>query len=168
MTLRYGKFEMPQRISVEAETRTFARFIAEPFERGFGHTLGSAMRRMMLSCLESHAIIAVRMEHVPHEYMAIEGMIEDMTHIILNLKGALLKKSGEGEGEGGVHTVTATIDVSQEDLDKGRGQVKITLGDLIKEGIFEVVNPELLIVTVTKPLKRRRHCMHTTFPFSLP
>ena len=67
-------------------------FRREPFERGFGHTIGNSLRRMMLSSLEAPAIISVRIEGVPHEYMAIEGIVEDMTNIILNLKGALLRK----------------------------------------------------------------------------
>ena len=94
MSIKYGKFEMPQKITVDQESATpnFSRFIAEPFERGFGHTIGNSMRRMMLSSLEAPAIIAIRIEGVPHEYMSIEGVIEDMTNIILNLKGALLRK----------------------------------------------------------------------------
>ena len=94
MTVKYGKFEMPSKIAIDKEsaTPTFSRFVAEPFERGFGHTVGNSMRRMMLSSLEAPAIISVRIEGVPHEYMAIEGIVEDMTNIILNLKGALLRK----------------------------------------------------------------------------
>ena len=74
------------------ERHTFARFVAEAFERGFGHTVGNVLRRIMLSSLEAPAIISVRIEGVPHEYMAVEGIIEDMTHIVLNLKNALLRK----------------------------------------------------------------------------
>src|SRR5258708_37882625 len=94
MSIKYGKFELPQRITLDKETATptFARFVAEPFERGFGHTIGNALRRMMLSSLEAPAIISVRIEGIPHEYMAIEGIAEDMTNIILNFKGALLRK----------------------------------------------------------------------------
>jgi DNA-directed RNA polymerase subunit alpha len=94
MSVKYGKFEMPSKISVENETATstHARFVAEPFERGFGHTIGNALRRMMLTSLESPAIVSVRIEGVPHEYMAVDGIVEDMTNIILNLKGALLRK----------------------------------------------------------------------------
>ncbi len=66
---------------------TFAPFHREPFERGFGHTVGNALRRIMLASLEAPAILSVRIEGVPHEYMAIEGIIEDMTHIVLNFKG---------------------------------------------------------------------------------
>ena len=81
MSVKYGKFEMPQKIKVDEQLTApnFARFIVEPFERGFGHTIGNSMRRMMLSSLEAPAIISVRIEGIPHEYMAIEGIVEDMT-----------------------------------------------------------------------------------------
>ena len=61
-------------VDQELPESNFARFIAEPFERGFGHTVGNSMRRMMLSSLEAPAIISVRIEGIPHEYMAIEGI----------------------------------------------------------------------------------------------
>src|SRR6202166_219046 len=94
MAVKYGKFELPTKIKIDETTKkpNYARFIAEPFERGFGHTVGNSLRRIMLSSMESPAIMSVRIEGVPHEYMAIEGIIEDMTHIVLNLKGALLRK----------------------------------------------------------------------------
>jgi len=84
MAVKYGKFEMPDKIKIDEATKNanFAKFIVEPFERGFGHTIGNALRRIMLTALESPAIISVRIEGVPHEYTAIDGVIEDMTHII--------------------------------------------------------------------------------------
>ena len=94
MPVKYGKFELPNKIKLDEKdaTKYFGRFIAEPFERGFGHTIGNSMRRMMLSSLEAPAIISLCIEGVPHEYTAIDGIIEDMTNIILNFKGALLRK----------------------------------------------------------------------------
>src|SRR5579872_2536929 len=94
MAVKYGKFELPSKIKVDESSRKqhHVRFIAEPFERGFGHTIGNALRRIMLSSLEAPAIVSIRIEGVPHEYMAIDGIVEDMTHIVLNLKGALLRK----------------------------------------------------------------------------
>src|ERR1700722_12894848 len=88
MSVKYGKFELPQKIVIDEETArpTYGRFIAEAFERGFGHSIGNSMRRMLLSSLEAPAIISIRFEGIPHEYMAMEGIIEDMTNIILNLK----------------------------------------------------------------------------------
>ena len=88
MTVKYGKFEMPKKIQTEEikDEPNSMRFIAEPFERGFAHTLGNAFRRILLTSLEAPAIISVKIEGVPHEFTGIEGVIEDMTHIILNLK----------------------------------------------------------------------------------
>lgn len=159
MTVKYGKFEMPHKITTEEQTatNTFARFVAEPFERGFGHTIGNTLRRMMLTTLEAPAIISVRIEGIPHEYMAIEGIAEDMTNIILNIKGALLRKLTMEEIPHVRETriLTNLIEVSQEDLDRNKGQINFTLGDIIKEGNYEIVNPDLHILTVTRPMKRQ-------------
>jgi DNA-directed RNA polymerase subunit alpha len=159
MSVKYGKFEMPQTIVMEKETATpiFGRFIAEPFERGFGHTIGNSMRRMMLTSLEAPAIISIRMEGVPHEYMAIEGIVEDMTNIILNLKGALLRKlpTGEETDSRDIKTLATTLDVAQDDLDKNKGHYVVTLKDIVKSGNFEIINPDLPLFTVTKPIRRQ-------------
>src|SRR6476620_8030898 len=120
MSVKYGKFEMPNKISINEDTATttFARLVAEPFERGFGHTVGNSMRRMMLSSLESPAIISVRIEGVPHEYMSIDGIIEDMTNIILNFKGALLRKlpMDDSPHSRDTRTLTSDLEITQEDL----------------------------------------------------
>lgn len=159
MVVKFGKIEKPRKILVEDEsaTPTFARFVAEPFERVFGHSIGNALRRILLSSLESPGIISIRIEGVPHEFTAIEGITEDMTNIVLNLKSALLRcvpvEGGEYHRESRI--VTSMIDVSQDDLDKNKGKVKITLKDIFPDAIFEVVNPNLHILTVTKPMKRQ-------------
>lgn len=159
MSVRYGTFEMPQKISVERESATahYARFVAEPFERGFGHTIGNSLRRMMLTSLESPAIISVRIEGVPHEYMAIDGIVEDMTNIILNLKGALLRKLPQDDQPGSrdYRIITTVLDITQKDIDKSDGQYPVTLADVIQEGYWEVINPDLHLFNVTKPMKRQ-------------
>ena len=159
MSVKYGKFEMPHKITLDEETatETYARFIAEPFERGFGHTIGNSMRRMMLTSLEAPAIISVRIEGVPHEYMANEGIVEDMTNIVLNFKGALLRKLPleESPTSRDSRILTTVIEISQEDIDKRKGQFVVTLGDVISNDLFTVINPELLLFTVTKPMKRQ-------------
>lgn len=159
MTVKYGKFEMPQKIIVdEQETRpNFARFIAEPFERGFGHTIGNSMRRMMLTSLESPAIISVRIEGVAHEYMSVEGIVEDVTNIILNLKGALLRKLPQDDAPNSRDSriLTASFEVTQEDLDQHHGSYKVVLSDIIKGSNYEVVNPDLHLFTVTKPMRKQ-------------
>lgn len=159
MSVKYGKFEMPQKILVEEDkdNPNMARVIAEPFERGFGHTIGNSMRRMMLSSLEAPAIIALRIEGVPHEYMAIEGVVEDMTNIVLNFKGALLRKlpTDDIPNARDLRILTNLLEITQEDLDKNKGQYKVTLGDVVKSGVFDIVNPDLHLFTVTKPMKRQ-------------
>lgn len=158
MSVRYGRFEIPENIAVDEteESRTFARFVAEPFERGFGHTIGNSLRRILLSSLEAPAIIAIKIEGVPHEYMPIEGIVEDMTNIVLNLKGALLRKvpTVEDGASRSPQLVSIQLDVSPEDL-RPTGQYVVTLGTLIKSGQFEVVNPDLHLFTVTAPMSRR-------------
>lgn len=159
MTVKYGKFEMPQKIVLDNDTATptFGRFVAEPFEKGFGHTVGNSLRRMLLSSMEAPAIISLRLEGVPHEYMAVEGIIEDMTNIILNLKGALLRKlpMQDDAYSRELRILTHKLEVTQEMLDKNKGQYDVRLGDIVKEGTFEVVNPQLHLFYVTKPMKRQ-------------
>ncbi len=157
-SILYDKFEMPQGIKVDekATTSTFARFIAEPLERGFAHTLGNSLRRILLTSIEAPGIVSLFMEGVHHEYMAVEGIIEDVTNIVLNLKGALLRRLPLDEipHSRGIKSIVTVIEVTADDL-RDKGQKVITLGDLITTGDFEVVNPELPIFTVTKPMKRR-------------
>ena len=159
MVVKYGKFEMPEKIKIDEATRTnaFARFVIEPFERGFGHTVGSALRRIMLGALEAPAILSVRMEGVPHEYMAIEGVIQDMTHIILNLKGALLRRlnTEDHKSSRDITHVVKNLEITDELLHKNGGQLRVTLKDLIDPKDFEVVNPDHLIFTVTTPMTKR-------------
>jgi DNA-directed RNA polymerase subunit alpha len=159
MAVKYGKFELPTKIKVEeaSKTDTFTRFIAEPFEKGFGHTVGNALRRIMLISLESPAIISVKIEGVPHEYTAIEGVVEDMTHIILNLKSALLRKLPleENRDTRGAKIVSQTVEITQDMIDKEGGQYNVTFKDVMGPSDFEIVNPNLHIFTITKPFKKR-------------
>ncbi len=159
MAVKYGTFEMPSKIIIDEDvsTTTFARFVAEPFEKGYGHTVGNALRRILLSSLEAPAIISVRMEGIPHEYMAVEGIVEDMTNIILNFKGALLRRlTTEDMPDAREERILTTIlDITQHDLDKNKGQVVIKLKDVIKDSRFEVVNPELHLFTITKPMTKQ-------------
>lgn len=154
----YDKFEMPKRIIFDdkSATPTFGRFIAEPLERGFGHTLGNSLRRMLLTALEAPGIISFFMDGISHEYMAVEGIVEDVTNIILNLKGALLRKLPlEGvENAREVKVIDAMIEVTLDDL-KESGQRAITLRDLFKGSNYELINPDLVLFTVTKPIAKR-------------
>ena len=91
-------FQKPKRLSVDTETLTdkYGRFWAQPFERGFGTTIGNALRRVLLSSIEGAAVTAVKMEGVLHEFQSIPGVVEDATDIILNLKQIPFKLNGEG------------------------------------------------------------------------
>lgn len=156
MAVRYGEFELPENIKIEEEGN-FARFVAEPFERGFGHTVGNALRRIMLTSLEAPAIISVKIEGIPHEYTAIEGVVEDMTNIILNIKGAHLRylPTDDVEHSRDVKLISNNLEVSEEQIRTAGGQYPITLKDFIGESMFEVMNPDEHIMTVTKPISKR-------------
>jgi DNA-directed RNA polymerase subunit alpha len=157
MAVKYGKFELPSVIKVDGKEETNKlRFIAEPFEKGFGHTVGNALRRALLSSIESPALISVKIEGVLHEYMFIDGVIEDMTDIILNLKGVLLRRLNESKDEGIRHIfqLSHVLDVTADMLLEG-GQKKIYVKDVITDDQFEIVNPDHYLFTVTKPLTKR-------------
>lgn len=159
MSVKYGKIEMADEIEVESESlkTNKGRFIIEPLEKGHGHTFGNSLRRIILTSIEAPAIISVRIEGISHEFMAVEGIVEDMTNIILNLKAALLRKLPTDD-EPMSHEnrmLSSVVEVTQSDLDKNKGLVLITLGDIVPEGYFEMVNPDLHIFTITKPMKRQ-------------
>jgi DNA-directed RNA polymerase subunit alpha len=127
----------PKRLQVEAETysNTYGKFHAEPLERGFGTTLGNSLRRVLLSSLQGAAIASVRIKGVLHEFSAIPGVTEDVTDIILNLKGVRLKVHG---------TDARTVRI----VYKGDGRV--TAGDIITDPNVEILNPEHHIVSCSK------------------
>src|ERR1051325_6741911 len=91
MAVRLGRFEMPKRLTKEdtTATDTYAKFFAEPFEPGYGHTIGNSIRRVLLSSLEGAAITSIKVDGAMHEFTTIDGVVEDMTDIILNLKKIL-------------------------------------------------------------------------------
>ncbi len=159
MPVKYGKFEMPEKIKVDeaSQTAVFARFIVEPFEKGFGHTVGNFLRRIMLASLEAPSILSIRMEGVPHEYMAIEGVIQDMTHIVLNLKSSLIRRIplGEHGSPRDVKLVSTNLDITDEMIDNGGGEYRVTLKDLLSKSDYELVNPDHHIFTATKPMAKR-------------
>src|SRR5881409_513619 len=93
MPVRLGRFEMPKRLVKEeaSATETYAKFIAEPFETGYGHTIGNSIRRVLLSSLEGAAITSIKVDGAMHEFTTIDGVVEDVTDIVLNLKKIKLK-----------------------------------------------------------------------------
>lgn len=158
MPVKYGKFEKPEKIKVDEATRSnvFSRFIIEPFEKGFAHTIGNPLRRIMHTSLEAPAVVSVRIEGIAHEYTAVEGIIEDMTNIILNFKGVLLRLLPEVDSNmRRMHNLSKILEITQEMLDEGGGQYKVRLKDVIDSPVFEMVNPELHLFTATTVMNKQ-------------
>ncbi|MGB4600341.1 MAG: DNA-directed RNA polymerase subunit alpha [Trichlorobacter sp.] len=127
----------PKQLQVEKETlsSTYGKFYAEPFERGFGTTLGNSVRRVLLSSLQGAAITSVRIKGVQHEFSSIPGVTEDVTDIILNLKGVRLRLHGSDQ---------ATIRI----IHKGEGLIKAS--DIMVPHNVEIMNPDHHIATCGK------------------
>ena len=112
---------------------TYGKFVVEPLERGYGTTLGNSLRRVLLSSLPGYAITSAKIEGVLHEFSTIDGVKEDVTEIVLNLKGVILKIHGDGPK-------TIYIDAS--------GKCEVTAGDIKVDSDVEILNPEHLIATL--------------------
>src|SRR3954466_2910266 len=99
MPVRYGRFEMPKTLTKDesSATETYAKFVAEPFEAGYGHTIGNSLRRVLLSSLEGAAITAVKVTGAQHEFATLPGVVEDVTDIVLNLKKVKFKANNGHE-----------------------------------------------------------------------
>ena len=112
---------------------TYGKFVVEPLERGYGTTLGNSLRRVLLSSLPGYAITSVKIDGVLHEFSTIDGVKEDVTEIVLNLKGVILKINGDGPK-------TIYIDAS--------GKCEVTAGDIQVDSDVEILNPDHLIATL--------------------
>ncbi|MFA5088384.1 MAG: DNA-directed RNA polymerase subunit alpha [Candidatus Omnitrophota bacterium] len=136
MGVKWRDFQMPKRLDCDEATYTnnYGKFIAEPFERGYGVTLGNSIRRILLSSIEGSAITSVKIEGVQHEFSAIPGVLESVTEIILNIKGLVLKSHSK---------VAKTVFIK---ADK-KGEVRAK--DIICDETIEIVNPEHHICTLT-------------------
>lgn len=132
---RLGKFELPKKFtkSTAEVDPTYAQYVAEPFERGYGYTIGNAIRRVLLSSIEGAAITHVKIQGVHHEFQSIDGVKEDVTDIILNLKKVLLISSKR-------EPVRLIINVEREG--------KVTAGDILGDPSVKVINPEQVICTL--------------------
>ena len=120
-------FEKPiYKITDYVESNSYGKFELEPLERGFGTTIGNALRRVMLSNMPGSAIVAVRIDGVMHEFQTMDGVVEDVTSIILNLKGVVIKNNSE-------EVKTLTIDVNEERV--------VTAADIKCDADVEIVNP---------------------------
>jgi len=130
-------FQKPKRLAVDAETLTekYGKFSAQPFERGFGTTIGNALRRTLLSSIEGAAVTAVKIEGVLHEFQSITGVVEDATDIILNLKQIPFKLNGEGPK-------ALYLRVDQPGI--------VTSGQIEADGDVEILDKEIYIATVSE------------------
>ena len=130
------EFEKPNyKITDYVESNFYGKFEIEPLERGFGTTLGNALRRVMLSSLPGSAISSVKIEGALHEFQTVEGVVEDVTTIILNLKKVVVKNHSN-------EMKTIRINVNQEG--------PVTAGDIDHDSDIEILNPDLVIATVAK------------------
>jgi len=138
--VKLARFELPNRLlrNEDTATDTYAQFSAEPFERGYGHTIGNSLRRVLLSSLEGAAITSVRIAGVQHEFSSLPGVVEDVTDIVLNLKKV---KFHHNDKEPRI----LSIKVEKEGV--------ITAGDITDDHIYQVVNKDQVICVLDKKVK---------------
>ncbi len=136
MHIRWRGLELPSKVECERQTLTgtYGKFVAEPFERGFGSTIGNSLRRILLSSLEGSAVTQLRIGGAQHEFTTIEGVVEDVTDMVLNVKSLVVKNHTES---------TKVIRVEKQ------GPCDINAGDVITDGNVEVINKDLRLATVT-------------------
>jgi DNA-directed RNA polymerase subunit alpha len=137
MPKRLGKFELPSKLTKveEGATPTYGKFIAEPFEAGYGHTIGNSLRRVLLSSIEGSAISSIKIEGVNHEFQSIDGVEEDVTDIVLNLKKVLIVAEKRD-------AITLSIKASKAGA--------VTAGDIQADANIKIVNPDQVICTLDK------------------
>ena len=135
MPKRLGKFELPSKLTKveDGATPTYAKFIAEPFEAGYGHTVGNSLRRVLLSSIEGAAISSIKIEGVNHEFQSIDGVVEDVTEIVLNLKKVLIISHKR-------ETISLGIKASKAGA--------VTAADIQADANIQIVNPEQVICTL--------------------
>jgi DNA-directed RNA polymerase subunit alpha len=135
MPVRLGRFELPKRLVKDEATATdtYARFIAEPFETGYGHTVGNSLRRVLLSSLEGASITSVKIDGAMHEFTTVDGVVEDVTDMVLNLKRVKFKLHSR-------ETQTLLLSVNKEGA--------VTAGDIELNQNVEIVNPTQHICTL--------------------
>jgi DNA-directed RNA polymerase subunit alpha len=136
MRIRWRGLELPSRVVSDAAvtTDTYGKFSAEPFERGFGTTVGNSLRRLLLSSLEGSAVTRVKIQGVQHEITTIPGVVEDVTDIILNIKSLVVKNTSDQ---------VKTIKIDRHE----RGVV--TAAMITADDSIQIINPEHVIATLT-------------------
>ncbi len=136
MRIRWRGLELPSRVVCAREklSDTYGEFHVEPFERGFGHTVGNSLRRILLSSLEGSAVTKIKIQGVQHEFSSIPGMVEDITDLVLNLKGLVVKNHSEQN-----RTIR---------IDRDRRGV-VTAADILHDESIEIINPDHILCTLT-------------------
>ncbi len=134
--MRWKSLVKPERLEYDKDslTPTYGKFVAEPFERGFGVTIGNSLRRILLSSIQAAAVTSVRISGAVHEYSALPGVVEDTTDIVLNLKELKLKMHEDGPK-------TLRLNVS--------GEREVTAADIQTDGTVEIINPGLHLATLS-------------------
>ena len=135
MYMNWRELSKPERVEVSASSKTYGKFVCEPLERGFGITIGNALRRILLSSIHGASIVSVKIDNIMHEFSAIPGVLEDVSEIILNLKEVRLRMSDSSPR-------VIRLEASEE------GAVKA--GDIVNDGGVEILNPEHHIATLSK------------------
>lgn len=140
MPVRLGRFEMPKTLVKDeaTATETYAKFVAEPFEAGYGHTVGNSLRRVLLSSLEGASITSAKISGAQHEFATLPGVVEDVTDIVLNLKK--IKFTAHDH-----ETRRLTLSVNKEGV--------VTAGDITEVAGIEVLNKDQVIATLDKKMK---------------
>jgi len=140
MGISMKNFEMPKRLVLDEsnQTPTYGKFIAEPFERGYGMTIGNSLRRVLISSIEGTAVTSVKIQGVHHEFSAIKGVVEDVPQIIMNIKKLILRS----------HFKTP-----KPMFIKVEKKGEVTAKDIKADETVEVLNPDLHIATLTKETK---------------
>lgn len=139
MGMLWKEFEMPKRLVLDEATATptYGKFIAEPFERGYGTTIGNALRRVLLSSIEGAAVTAIKLDGALHEFSSLPGVTEDVTEIVLNIKQLVLRSHARQP-----KTLTLRREKPGE----------VTAKDIASDDAVEVINPDLHIATLTKAI----------------
>jgi DNA-directed RNA polymerase subunit alpha len=132
-------FAMPKKLVCEesSSNETYAKFVAEPFERGFGSTIGNSLRRVLISSIEGSAVTSIKIDGVLHEFGSISGVLEDVTQIVLNIKQLVLRSHSR-------QPKTLIIEKNK----KG----DVTAADIETDETIEIINPDLHICTLTKAI----------------
>jgi len=140
MRITWRGLELPTGVvrDTDISSENYGRFYVEPFERGFGTTIGNSLRRVLLSSLEGSSVTSIKISGVDHEFTSIEGVMEDITEIVLNTKQMVVKLQGEGP-----KTIKLTADKAGP----------VTAGMVECDASVEVFNPDLVLATLTKDIK---------------